>query len=227
MSARWTGSWSGSRARRRRPVWMAGSVAPARCWWVRRRARAWTASSWRRSRSEVSHSSNGRSVSASAGQEVTAIEGRRSARARPGGRRRPGARAARRRRRRPRGRGPRSGRRAGGRAGRRPGSALRIPRRAWRRLPRAWASWHVSPEQGRELVAGMGAAEGERQIGQEAPGLPARQDERRTAFQTGLEPAQQGQSHARRELHCSRPSRSSRALAARSSAVSKPSVNRP
>ena len=86
---------------------------------------------------------------------------------------------------------------------------------------------HVPPEQGRELVAGVGLAEGQRQVGHEGLGLPARQGERRAAFELGLEPTQQGQSHPRRELHRSWPRRSRRAFAARSSAVSKPSVNRP
>ncbi len=64
ISVRCTGSCSGSSARRPSAVRVASSVAPLRRWCVSRRAEASSARSRRRSRSAISHSSKGGSVTA-------------------------------------------------------------------------------------------------------------------------------------------------------------------
>ena len=62
---------------------------------------------------------------------------------------------------------------------------------------------HVPPEQGRELVAGVGLAEGQRQVGHEGLGLPGGEDERRPGAELGLEAPQERKFYPRRELQCS------------------------
>jgi hypothetical protein len=45
---------------------------------------------------------------------------------------------------------------------------------------------HVAPQQGRELLARMGLAERERQVGQEGLGLLRGENERSASFELGL-----------------------------------------
>ena len=49
---------------------------------------------------------------------------------------------------------------------------------------------HVAPQQGRELLARMGLAEREGQVGQEGLGLPGGEDERSAGVELGLKSTQ-------------------------------------
>ena len=60
---------------------------------------------------------------------------------------------------------------------------------------------HVSPQQPRELLARMGLAERQREVGQEGLGLARRENERSTPVDPGLESSEQHQPYPRGHLH--------------------------
>jgi hypothetical protein len=62
---------------------------------------------------------------------------------------------------------------------------------------------HVSPQQGRELLARVGPAGRERQISQQGLTLLGREDERSTGFELGLKSPEKREFQARRGLQCS------------------------
>ena len=62
---------------------------------------------------------------------------------------------------------------------------------------------HVAPQQGRELLARVGLAERESQVGQEGLGLPGGEDERSAGVELGLKSPQERKSQANRGLQCS------------------------